>query len=607
LGIVIVSQKGFWRSAIFAVLIACTLLPVLYLFVMIQYGAITLPYWDHVVTAKYIIKYLDGTLTFHDLVETQSQARPLFPRLIFIANAILTDWDIRSEYIYIYLTVYGALVALWFALRHLSNDWPKLAVLTTSALISVLACSPVGSMNHYWSLMLLATLCYFCLIVALLAVSIYPSSWTANILAAILAWVATYSLSQGLFLFPTIFLLHQLIAPRLLVLTRWSIFWLANLVVCCAVYFPGSDAGLGLPPTPTLLHFLAFIAVYIGNPLGSLLWFPRMGAIDLPHTTIINGICGVILLALSGFTAYRALRELSARRPETLLFFSFALYAAACTTITAFGRASGDYPVMSANSSRYSIYAAILFFGLIFYYAPRFARGELAFTGWHKAAFSIFILASAVSYVRAFPVYKTAHNDNAWLADVYGPHAEPTDLDSRAYPDFDYFNPKRADMLRLGIGPYRSVSAATAQIYSGAFVAAVRLVPGTIVKQRFQSLYPLIQSITFPIVTWAKSPSSYRIQWRIVGLKDNSVIGEGSFATSGLMDWQTVTLRLDHPSEEREVEATFSVKDGENVQNAIGLALYPAGVDPVGPAVIDGHAREDGSKVGLRVRYLGSR
>jgi hypothetical protein len=576
-------------------------LPPLYLFVMIQYGAITFPYWDHVPTAKYIIQYFDGTLTFKDLVEPHNEARPLLPRLIFVASAALTKWDVRAEYSYIYLTVYGALATLLIALWRLSRDWPKPAMFITALLISILACSPVGAMNHYWSLMLYATLCYLFAIVALLVFSMSPLSWPANITAAILAWMAAYSVGQGLFLFPVIALVHQLIAPRPLVLTRWSIFWLTNMVVCYALYIPGTFIGQGV--APAMSNFLAFIPIYVGNPFGSLLWFPEMGVVWLRETSIINAICGVILLGLSCFTAWRALPELVTRRTEALIFFSFALYAGACTVTTAWGRANGPYAIATANSSRYSVWPACLLFALIFYYAPKFARRELAFTTWHKAVLGIFLIASAVSYVRAVPVYASAHDDNTWLANAYTRHAEPSYLDIRVFPSADFFRPKKADLLRLGIGPYRFLPETVVPNYDGAFVAAVPLVPGTIVKQRFRLEHPLVRSISFPVVTWARRPSFYRVHWTAVGLKNGSTLGEGSFSTSRLADWQVVTARLNGAVEEPEVDVTFSVEGSDAVQNPIGLALYASSTDRFSAAVINGKAREDGSKVGMTVHY----
>jgi glucan phosphoethanolaminetransferase (alkaline phosphatase superfamily) len=94
---------------------------------------------DHMATAKQIVEYFDGTLTFQSLIEPLNQARPLFPRLTVIANAALTNWDIRSEYVYIYLTVYGTLAALLLTLWRISKEWPRLITLTAALCISIVS------------------------------------------------------------------------------------------------------------------------------------------------------------------------------------------------------------------------------------------------------------------------------------------------------------------------------------------------------------------------------------------------------------------------------------------------------------------------------------
>lgn len=576
-------------------------MPPLYLFVMTQYGGIVFPYWDHMPTAKYIIQYFDGTLTLRTLAESHNEARPLLPRLIFVVNAALTNWDVRSEYIYIYLTIYGALAALLFALGRLARQWPPAATLTAALLISVIACSPVAAMNHFWSLMLMATLCYLFTIGALLVFSMAPLSWPANVTAAVLTWMAVYSVSQGLFLFPVVILLHQMIAPKMFVPTRWSMFWLVNMLVCCALYIPGSYLGKGV--TPAMLDFIAFMPVYLGNPLGSLLWFPEGGVVWLRETSIINAICGLLLIGLSGATAWRALPELRARRPEAVTFFSFALYAGACTVTTAWGRANGIYAVATANSSRYSVWPAILLFGLIIYYTSKYARRELIFSGWHKAALGIFLIASTVSYVRAVPVYKSAHDDNVWLANAYSTFDVPDDLAKRAFPDPDYFRTMKADMLRLGIGPFKSIPQATSLIYANSFVSAVALNPGTVLTQRFKTTRPKLRAISFKVVTWATTPSDYRFHWKVVGQKSGAVLGEGTVATPGLTDWQTLSLKLSGSNDEHEIEVTFSVDNVGAVARPVGIALYQPSAAAAEPAVVNGTERADEARIGFDVHY----
>jgi hypothetical protein len=597
----IAAMGSFRRNLTITLAIVGSVASLLYLFVMIQYGAITFPYWDHLPTATYVIKYFDGNLTFRDLIETHNESRPFFPRLIFVATAALTDWDLRAEYIYIYATVYGMIATVLFALYRISADWPRPVVLMTALLVCVLGCSPVAAMNHYWSLMLFGTLSCLGAMIAFVAVSLRPHAWSANILAAIAAWIGTYSLSEGLFIFPAILIIHQMIAPKPYLPTRWSVFWLVNLLLCYTLYIRGSTIDASVPPE--FFNFVAFIVVYVGNPLGSLLWYPEMDVVWLPETAIINAICGILLLAAGLVAAWRGLHELRERRPETLLFFSFAAYAAACCLVTGWGRAVGEYPIGTANSSRYAIFSVCYLFALIFYFAPKFARGEISFKRWHGAALGIFLAASLVSYVRAVPVYKSAHNDNVWLSNAYNYRAEPTALDTRVFPQPDYIYPRRQAMRRLGIGPYRLMPETLAAIHSGTFAAAVRLTPGTVVKQRFHTVHPLVRSISFPVVNWAEKQSVYQVGWKAVGLKSNSVLGEGTFSSAGLADWQAVSLKLNNPTEEGEIEVTFFVDGAAAVQKPIGLALYKSTIDPESPAAVDGKPREDGSKIGFTVYY----
>jgi hypothetical protein len=442
--------SGKVRQSLICALVVGAALPPIYLFVMIQYSAVTVPFADHLETAKTIVKYFDGNLTFRDLVGLHNQARPLFPRLIFIGNAALTQWDIKSEFVYIYLTIYGTLAALLVALWRISGEWSKIATLTTALLISILACSPVGFNNHFFSLMLIETLSYFCAIGALLVVALNPLSRAANLSAAVLAWIAAFSISQGLLVYPAILVMHQLMAGRLKP-TRWSVFWLVNLVACYVTYFYilGSIGGA---PHPSISEFLAFIPIYVGNPLGTLLWFSS--SIYSTARTVINGICGALILGVIAVAAWRSWPEVHSR-PEARIFFSFVSFAGATAIVTAWGRASGPESISSANSSRYSIFAACFLFGLIFYYAAKLARKEMAFSVWHRIALCLFLVSGTITNVRAVRTYTSYHGYYESLAEAYPPDGGPTDADIKAFPNLEYFRPIKADMLRLHIGPYR--------------------------------------------------------------------------------------------------------------------------------------------------------
>ena len=129
------------------------LFPPIFLFFAIQYSAITVPFWDHVELVKYISSYYDGTLNISDLWQPHNHSRPFTYRLIFLINAILTQWDIRSEYIYIFLAIYGSFLIHIHILWNLTKKKFDILFLYFLAIISIFFFSPVSHNNHWWSMM----------------------------------------------------------------------------------------------------------------------------------------------------------------------------------------------------------------------------------------------------------------------------------------------------------------------------------------------------------------------------------------------------------------------------------------------------------------------
>ncbi len=581
------------------------LLPPVYVFVMIQYGAITVPYWDHLATAKQIIQYFDGNLTFLDLFEPQSQARPLIPRLIFILNAVATDWDIRSEFIYIILTIYGVFgaVAIFVKTNSLANYDLK-SQLFVILLLSIFCFSPVAATNHDWSLMLIGTLSYFFTVAAFLTLAKYPLTMFGNGTAAIFAWLSSFSISQGLLIFPIAIFTHQIISSNRAMMSRWSLFWLANMIFCYAMYFPHLTDKIPLPPHPSVWHFLIFIPVYIGSPLGSLLLFPNLPVSWHSLTNIINLVCGIGLLAVATYAVTRA-ALLRRNDPESLIVTCFSVYAVASSILTAWGRANGPTPIYAANSSRYAIFASLLILGLIIYFAKRHLVEGRRLGLPAKIGFSVFIVAAAVSYGRSVPVYVSAHNDNLWLKDAYLPQAQQTPSDSRVYPDEAYLVPVRADLLRLGIGPYRLIPEVKEDTFVLPFMGGVELQPKTIIRQHLRPSALQIRSISFQLVSWGKQPSKYRIHWSVarVGDPKNEVIKTGFVEASSISDWMSIEVRLSGAAVEHELEVSFFAEGAESVSNPVGVALYKTASSEVDPVLINDAPRGDGSRVGISITY----
>ena len=184
--------------------------------------------------------------------------------------------------------------------------------------------------------MLIATMGNLFLTVSLLIVALRPDSWPHNVWGVLAGWCAAYCMSHGLFLLAAIFLTQQLASNTPFKLTRLGAFWLLNLVCLAVIYVPGLPFDHG---SPTFLGMLSFVAIYLGAPLGSLLWFPFNSHLDLPlHSNWSNGSIGVVLLALALLSVRRSLADLRNNRPEAFVFFSFSAFALISAVVTAFGR-----------------------------------------------------------------------------------------------------------------------------------------------------------------------------------------------------------------------------------------------------------------------------
>ena len=346
--------------------IAAAILPAVYLFIVVQYSAFTYPFADHLELVRFLQKLYDGTLTWGDLVSPHNQARPLVYRAIYLANALATNWDIRSEYAIAYICVYALFGVHIFLARKLCGD--RATLLPAIALISILLFSPVGHNNFWWSLMLMLNMANLLIFLSIVAVSLAPNSWASHIAAAILGWLASYTLTNGIFLFVSVALTMQLTKGPTRRIDPFAAFWLLNLVVLISVYLPGIAAEAHGAPSVTDL--VVFTMAYLGTPVAGLAWYPYRSLFDVPTTIWWPSLCGAGILFLMCRCLWRVRKSLPDRSAAVLVLLLCSLFGMLSALVTAWGRAAFDESgVASANSSRYSIFGVYVTFGLIYFLA----------------------------------------------------------------------------------------------------------------------------------------------------------------------------------------------------------------------------------------------
>ncbi len=583
--------------------------PGIYLFVMMQYSAITYPFWDHLELVRFLTKLHDGALTFGDLVSAHNQTRPLVYRAIYLANAVATNWDIRSEYAIMYATIYGLFAAHIFLITKLCKG--RTIQYPIMALISVLFFSPVGHNNFWWSMMLQLNMANLLIFLSVVVVALGPYSWIRHVIAASLGWLAAYTLTNGLFLFISMAVVLQLTTPRWRKLDPLAGFWVLNLVVLLAVYLPGIPMGNG---RPSITSLVLFTLAYLGTPVADLIWFPYRSQFDIPLNVWWPALCGAALLCLSGMCFWRVRKSLRTRDAAILVFLLCTTFAVVSGLATAWGRAAFDeFGVAAANSSRYSIFAVYLTFGLIYLFAGTDAGKRIS--TWslgpalRLAVVAVSLLVVGTTYYRGIHVYWESHQFNQLLGRAYLLDERSRADDKYIYPVPEYTRWAKAQLIRLKLGPYQDVPTGSISAYGSTFLNATELAPGRAVSQRVTAPAGLLFNVRLRFVTYGRRVAEYPVRWRIE-LSDGGSsreLGSGTINTSKVRDWadRDLPIQLTSLPHNSTLVVHVSVPENARASPAAGLPVFDPAAAPVGNTV-EGDRTPSGGVLGLTLQYVRS-
>jgi hypothetical protein len=438
--------------------------PAVFVFFAIQYSAITVPFWDHCELGRLMIRIHDEGFKMSYLWAPHTHTRPLTYRAVLLFNAWLTDWDIRSEYIYMMAAIYGAFLVQALALWRLNGRIMNSRFLCGLLAVSILSFSPVGHNNHWWSMMIQLNFAHLFIVCSFVSLAAAPLRWRNQILSALACWLATYTISNGLIAFVAAALTSQFSEKQPLRLSRRSIFWIANTAAVLSVYMPGM-AGTEVPHKAGPLALLWFFFVYLGSPLGGLVNFQYTSQFDLPTATLWNGLMGIVVCLGVAVVVILYRAELRSRSESARLFVAFSLFAVGSAALTAWGRAAFDaYGIANANGSRYAIFSSYLLFGVAYLLILDPAQASLP--GSELSRLRFFRMGRAIAlvglsvfacntYARSVVVYKSAHDFNKMLLSAYS--SDHTDQDQYIYPNPQVVTELKTGLRRLGIGPYRGV------------------------------------------------------------------------------------------------------------------------------------------------------
>jgi len=451
------SSTQLARSVLWAAIVA----PPLFLLVAVQHSAVTHPFWDYCRLIPYFDQLHNGTLSFSDLFAPHNQSRPATWRALILANAWLTGWDIRSEYVYLLITLIGAFLMQALLLRRCCAQSSPLRQLALFALLSIVSFSPAAHNNHWWSMLIQFDMGHLFIVTAFTLVAWRDNLWRDHVLAALVCWVATYTVSYGLVAFVACAVVTQVFSPTPQRMHRLTLFWAANIALVLAVYVPGlPDLDRGLPsPGPWLVFTLA----YIGSPAAGLVWFPFDSQFDLPHATSVtarNAVAGFILVAMLATKGYSLVRSRE-RSPAARAFSAFALFALGSALLTGVGRAQfGDDGVANANASRFVLFGSYALYACL-YDAAREAVVRSAIDSRSNlralsvVAALLLLGCATTTYARSWKVYGQARHFDQLLKMAYTAVPNESSLDHLIYPIREEIPGYKATLRRLRLGPYR--------------------------------------------------------------------------------------------------------------------------------------------------------
>jgi hypothetical protein len=553
--------------------------PAIYVLIAIQYSALTVPFWDHAELIRWIVPLYDGNFHFSSLWAPHNHTRPFVYRLVMVFNAWMTDWDIRSEYIYMYFAIYGTFACHAWLIGHLLKGVQDRILLPTTLLVSsLLLFSPAGHNNHWWSMMFQLNVTNFFIALGFVLVVVWPTRWGSHIVAAVSCWLAAFTLTNGFFAMAAIIVLLQLSAPRILHPDRFVVFWTVNLVVAAGCYLPGMTMDTS-PTHPGIAKMVEFTLAYLGAPLAGLLWFPFGNMFDLPSAMVPNVAAGCVLVVACLALCFHAWPRLRERNLAAMVLFGFAGFAVLSAIATGWARAALDESAMTnANASRYTIFGAYLLFGQVYYVVTGIGQGWWAGMAWGRRAVAVvtaaFVVLSFVSYSRATRVYAHARQFNEDLAQAYIWGFQPTAEDKFIHPSPETVSDLKHELQRLEIGPYSNRSYLRVQLPVGKFGKATLLSGNRKVTQRFVASQAGLKDLAFKFVTPNGPVSPGRVSWEVREAGGSSTVASGDFDYQRAHDWQEFRVKLPYLADSKGKTYELTLTGVGDDARPLGLPLY---------------------------------
>jgi hypothetical protein len=318
------------------------ILPIIFTFYYVYNYGLTIPYWDQWALVPLLEKMHNHSLTVADLWAQHNEHRIIFPQIVMLFLARLSNWNIFVELCT--NMVLGVLILL-FLLSILHNTIKPTSPFL-KILISMMVFSMVQRENWEWGWQISMFLSVLGCVIAIWAANKWQGKTIGLIVVILAAILSSYSFNSGLLTWPAVlfvFLLQK----------KWKLKHIIILVLSCIATTSLYYYNYTKPANhPSVLFFMSnpliytkYVITYLGASLG---WHNPAYCIAVTTTSLF-------LISLAIFNLWRFDKQ---KLQELTPWLALALYACMAACATGVGRAGFGW--QQPLSSRYTTISLFL-------------------------------------------------------------------------------------------------------------------------------------------------------------------------------------------------------------------------------------------------------
>ncbi len=326
---------------------AVLFLPLVFTFFFVCKFGLTIPYWDQWELVPLLEKMHNHTLTLADLWAQHNEHRIMFPKILMLLLARLSNWNIFLELctnMVLATFTFLFLLSILRSASEITSFWLKM-------FISLMIFSIVQYDNWVWGWQIQFFLSVLGTVIAIWAANKWEGKAVGLAVTILASVLSSYSFSSGLMTWPVVLVV-------LLLQKKWKWKHIIILLLACIatvlLYFHKYTKPVQHPQILFFLDnplvFIRYVLTYLG---ASLAYFPYNWACSLAS------VVAVIILVLTSWAIFNIWRFDRQKLSRLSPWLALALYACLSACVTGLGRAGFGWK-QALESPRYTTVSLFL-------------------------------------------------------------------------------------------------------------------------------------------------------------------------------------------------------------------------------------------------------